>query len=305
MTSSVLPVVALGAASWLAAPFLPVGSAPAFAGIEHLFLVVPLVAVPLALTLVSRTTGTSYGRAALVQPITAAMVTTSFFVERGPVAGALAVPWLAMGIVLGVRGAGAALHARGIARVSALAAHAFLPIGSLWLVLARVGAGPASVSQATVLHAAVHFHVSGFVLQILFVATMRLTGSRLLRVAAVTAVAGIPLIAAGNLLATASVRLLGVAAMVVATTGLAAVTFGTASHVAPRAAKVFLRVAATSLAFAMLTAAIHGAGELRGGAGLPVQVMVLLHGLVNALGFVVCGLVGHLAVTEVEIPGAP
>jgi hypothetical protein len=54
-----------------------------------------------------------------------------------------------------------------------MAAHVFLPIGAVWLWLSRLGVGPGHFAPLTVFLAAVHFHFSGFALQVLIAATAR------------------------------------------------------------------------------------------------------------------------------------
>lgn len=46
----------------------------------------------------------------------------------------------------------------------------------------------------------------------------------------------------------------------------------------------------------MVLAAVYGVGELSGARFIGIPRMVILHGLLNAAGFTLCGLIGHLLV---------
>ena len=288
----------LGAGAWLAAPWLPMGSPPSFGSIEHVFVFLPLVAVPLALVLMSTLLEHQQSWALGVQPVAAAMVLASFFVPKGALAGGLAAGWLVMAITGAIGGV------RRAARVSMslLAAQVFLVVGAVWLLLSRLGVGPRSFAPLTVLLAAVHFHFSGFTLQILIAATgRRLQGSAarlgaLHRLVAIGAIAGIPLIAAGNALPSGALKLAGVTAMVLSTIALAALSTVIAFESRSPMAGGLLLVSAGSIAVAMLVAGVYGVGELLGTGWIGIARMVKVHGLLNALGFTLCGLSGHLRI---------
>jgi YndJ-like protein len=296
----------VGALLWLLAPFAPLGAPPAFGSIEHAFVFLPLVAAPLALQLLSRLLEPDAAPllriARLAQPMAAALVLASFFVAKGRLAGALTAGWLLVTLLLAVGGL-----RRARSSPSLLAAHLFLPIGAVWLLLSRLGAGPRHFSALTVFLAALHFHYSGFTLQILIAATGRsLPAHRpwlapLHRSLSIGAIAGIPLIAAGNLLTLPPLKLLGVSAMVLSTLALAVTSTAVALDHPARTPRLLLLTSAASIATAMLLAATYAVGELTGSAWIGIPRMVAIHGLTNALGFTLCGLVGHLASrTELE-----
>jgi YndJ-like protein len=299
----------LGAMVWLATPWLPVGSPPAFASLEHVFVFWPLVAAPLAFALAATMLEPSRARLSLycvarrVQPAASAMVLASFLVDKGPIAGSLASGWLVLAllILLGglprvARGAGPLLSG-----VNLRAAHVFLPLGAVWLVLSRLGVAPPALGPLRVFLAAVHFHFSGVTLEILLAATGRELGTcapRLgvvQRVLAIGAVAGIPLIVAGRVLGIEPLRAAGVAAILLSTIALAMTSTAVAVETPASTARRLLFASAASLAAAMIVATVYGVGELTGAPLLDLDRMVKAHGLLNALGFVLCGLGGHLA----------
>lgn len=301
-----LASAALGAVVWVVAPWLPVGAPPSFGSIEHVFVSLPLVGMPLALVLLSRLVG-PYVAAQRTQPAAASMVLASFFASKGALAGALAAPWVVLAVLIAVRGAPRAARGPGmnLSSWSLLAAHLFLPIGAVWLVLSRLGIGPRAFSAATVFLAAVHFHFSGFTLQILISSVGRRLTPTPARVGtahrcvAVGATFGLMAIAAGNALASPSVKGLGVALVVVSTLALAITTIAVArDDSAPQARRILL-VAVGSVVGAMTLAAIYGLGELTGHGWIGIERMVRWHGVLNAVG--VIAWLGFFVTTEAEL----
>jgi hypothetical protein len=153
-----------------------VGGPPLFASLEHTFLVLPLIAAPLALALLrwlegdeGDSGGTFLGLARRVQPFAAAAVLASFLVPQGAAAGALVTGWLGVALMLAMGGARRAVRApeRGVlTNLNLLAAHIFLPMGAVWLLATRLGVAPRHFGPLTALLAAIHFHFSGFTLQL-------------------------------------------------------------------------------------------------------------------------------------------
>ena len=300
---------AFGGLLWLAAPRLAT-TLPAFGSIEHLFLLLPLVLAPLGLVLLFRLIGTDGVRApplvlVYLQPIAGASLLVSFGLPPGTLAAALAGSWWVGTLVALVSGLGR-LRARFGAQPPApnlVAALLFLPVGATWLVLSRLGAGPRSFTPLTVFLAALHFHFSGFTLQVLIAATGRgLEASwslrRLLhRCVTWGAVAGLPLIAAGNIGAAPLVKFSGVACLVVSALGLSITAFSVGLRAAP-VARFLSCVSAASIAGGMLLAGAYGVGELVGAPWLDIPRMVMTHGWLNAVGFTLCGLLGHLVGAE-------
>ncbi len=299
----------MGAGLWLVAPFVPVGAPPPIGSIEHLFLFMPLVAAPLALLLLSvllpserPSSDGVHAAARRAQPFAAAMVLASFFLPNGTLAGALAGGWLVVAASIAVGGARRAARAPGHhrANVSLLAAHVFLPIGAVWLVLSRLGVAPRDLTALTVFHATVHFHFSGFTLQILIAAAgLQLPDrawwpSRLHRALAIGAAAGIPMIAAGNIGHSPALKFAGVSTMVASTIALAITSAAAARQAPSRTARRMLLLSAASIAAGMALAGVYGIGELAGRGWIGIPRMVAIHGVLNALGFTLLGLLGHL-----------
>jgi hypothetical protein len=235
-----------------------------------------------------------------MQPVAGAFVLASLLVPQGALAAALVGPWIATAIVVAIAGfRSASIGARtALSSPSLFAVHVCLPAGAAWLLLWRLGVGPASFGPITALLAAVHFHFSGFALQLLVAAAGReRLGSRaraLHRAIAVVAIVAIPLIAAGTIATAPLPKFVGVAAMVFATTTFAALSTAIARRITGKTPRRLLLVSAGSVIASMLLAAVYGVGELHGVETIGVSRMGLLHGLGNALGFTLCGAIAYL-----------
>jgi hypothetical protein len=291
---------ALGALVWSALPWLPIGSAPSFGSIEHVFLFLPLVAAPLALAVLSALRARrAYHVAQRIQPAAAAMLVGSFLVTKGILAACLVGGWLIM--ALAVAGAGVRLSRQGArTNASLVAAHVFLVVGAVWLILSRLGIGPSGFSALTVFLAAVHFHFSGFTLQILIAATeRRLKGcaspmQAAHRYVALGSIGGLVVIAVASLAHSPVLKLVGVGGMVFSVIGLAITSTAAALASPSPMQKSLLLASAASVAVGMVLAGVYGLGELAGSTWMSVPQMVKVHGLCNAVGFALCGLLGHL-----------
>ena len=296
----------IGGTAWLALPLLVGGTRPAAGSIEHLFLLMPLVAAPLALALVSELRSED-GDALLrlarsLQPAAAALLLVSFMLPTGKTAGILSLPWLGMALAVAASGVTQVARRRcpGSIAASLIGAQSFLAIGAVWLLLWRLGTGPRSFSPLMVSLAALHFHFNGFTAQVLIAATgRRVTAAStwlrtLHRVVTAAAIGGLPLLALGKALFLPVVRMAGVAAMTVALIGLAVTTIAVAMAARSAVTRALLVVSAASGAAAVGLASAFGAGEFVHREWISVGTMLGVHGALMALGFTLCGIAGHL-----------
>lgn len=299
----------LGGAAWLAAPWLPSGRPLAVASIDHLFLLMPLVAAPLALALLARLRDEDGGApspllrfARWLQPAAAALLVLSFVLPNGTTAGIFTMPWLGVALMVTAAGVSHAVRHRRLrsSGASLLAAQVFLPVGAVWLLLWRLGTGPRDLSPLTVSLAALHFHFNGFSAQVLIGATgRRLTrASRWLRplhrLVTVAAIGGLPLLAAGKAVPLPVARILGVGAITLALIGLSVTMTAVAMAARSALTRSLLVASAACGAAAAALAGAFGAGELAGREWMSIGTMVAAHGVLMSLGFTLCGLVGHL-----------
>ncbi len=275
--------------------------------IETLFLLAPLVHVPLGFRVVRHLIGdySPLGHVARsVLPLAAISVGASFWPAPGALAGGLALAWpLVCGLAAldGFWRLARRAH-RSVESALLAAAFFYLCVGGVWLVLSRSGVTPMNLSKQIVLLAAVHFHFTGFALPVFAAATFRtsrISGpahARLGRFVFVFIGAGIicgPLfLAAGNLLMVPLLKIAGALLLTFASLGLIAVLIPVLPTVRSHAARALLGAAAISLVVGMMLVGVYTVGEFMGRSWLLIPEMARFHGNVNALGFALCGLFG-------------
>lgn len=262
-----------------------------------------LVLVPLAWPLFGAgdETGTlRWGRRA--QWGAAVLLSFAVWWPRGAGALALALPWIAVTVLLASDGLAQVWRARrkaGTWNIGRAAAQVFVAIGGAWLAADRVGWRPLGFSEDIVLLTAVHFHYAGLVLPL--VAGEARSARRESRLAGASewgVVTGVPLVAIGittaQLGVAPGVEMLAAAGLGVSGLLVAAVHAGMVREPQwPGCARAAWAVASAALAFGMTLAMIYGARDfVRPWPWLDLPWMRALHGTANALGFSLCALLG-------------
>ena len=271
--------------------------------IEQLFLLAPLVVVPLGLVLAAMPQRLGedplpYRAACFLQPIAAAGAVASFWFEPGIPAAVLAFGWFLVCGLVGFSGLirllqGKRFHAEELCFDVGLS---YLPIGGAWLFLSRLGATMLGVEEPIKLLTAVHFHFTGFAVPLIAGATGRFLAKaspltrRLFRFVAAGVIGGTPLIAAGFVFS----PILKVVSVVFLATSLMALSGLMVFAVLPRVrhpiAKSLLVLSAASLVAGMALADAYAIGEFTGKFWISIPQMARTHGLINGLGFTLCGL---------------
>jgi hypothetical protein len=220
-------------------------------------------------------------------------VLASFLVRRGLFAAVLAGVWLVLTLLVAYHGWQRLRRpGRTMAEVAQSAGCLMLPIGGGWLVLSRLGLGAFGFEEPLILLTAVHFHYAAYATLVLVGRAGRVLGeSRAYRLIAGGAMAGPPLLAAGI---TFSPRLEIVAAadIVLAVSGLGALTLVRIVPRVPAAARVLLALSSVSAFAGMACALAYAIGEFTGIGIISLGQMARIHGPLNALGFVLAGLIG-------------
>jgi hypothetical protein len=270
--------------------------------IEWLFLLGPLVIVPLGVEVLARFERPAdlprlNGITRAVQPFAALLVVASFCLPVGIPATALAAPWFVITGLVALHGAIAALRSfpRSLPAICFLIARLSLPVGGAWLLLSRAGLTLMGFAEPIVILTAVHFHLAGFATAAIVGATLsHLNDARdglpaWIRVAAATAVVGPGLLAVGFLVSPAMqfvcATLLATALLVFSPAMVQA-----SRNLRQRWARVLLTVAAGVLWFGMALVGVYATGEYLEEYWLLIPQMARWHGSANALGFVLCGL---------------
>lgn len=265
-----------------------------------------LVVVPLGLSLVTLNARQAkvFGWLCLLQPIAAFGAVLALSLEARGATGLFAVPWLALTLGVGVVG-GLGLVAREPGRELAHSlALLALPVGGAWLFISRAGFDPLDNGVLIVLLTAVHFHFAAFAgLIVMGCNSARLRRliqqgdapaalDHLGRYAALAVILGTLLVAVGI----ASLPLAGVVGAVLLSLAL----FVHASlhllfvvrHQRGGLVKLLSCISSASVLASMPLACAWAYGQWTGTAIIDFTSMLRLHGMANAHGFVLAGLVG-------------
>jgi len=260
--------------------------------IEILFLLAPLAVVPLAmrLTAAPEDATPALSLARRLQPWAALAVVASFLVRRGPSAAVLAGVWLVLTLLVAYHGW--QRLGRTVAEVATSAGCLMLPIGGGWLVLSRLGMGAFGFEEPLILLTAVHFHYAAYATLVLVGRAGRVLGeSRAYRLVAGGAMAGPPLLAAG-ITFSPLLEIVAAGIIVLAVSGLGALTLVRIVPRIPAAARALLALSSVSAFAGMACALAYAIGEFTGIGIISLGQMARIHGPLNALGFVLAGLIG-------------
>lgn len=272
--------------------------------IELLFLMAPLVVVPLGIGLV-------FGAESVrdlprlvqlgldLQFPCAIFALASFFLAPGGGAAWLAAFWLFFCVTLNLCGFFWMVRYRPkwLGAATLALALLYVLIGSVWLVASRAGLSPMGFQEPIVLLTAIHFHYAGFAAPILAHATkagMAKRGdmaSRLLVLVTLGILAGPCVLAIGFVIGP-QVKLMAAALVALSEIGLGCFFFKTLFGQGSATGKALLGLSAASVFFTMALVIAWSVGEYRREPILDLYRMEQLHGMSNALGFILCGLLG-------------
>jgi hypothetical protein len=261
--------------------------------LELLFLLAAWVIVPLGLRFLPDVAPVRLARK--LQPLAAALATVSFFLPAGKTAAALAVPWamlnglVALGGLLTLKDA----FRGGIPSLLMLAAMMMPPVGGVHLVSSRLGHPLAGFPEPIILLTAVHFHYTAFAAPILAALTSRAgPWSRLAQAAGIGLVGGTPLLAAGFLFSPV-LKAVSVGILVLSILAAAATQIAALRTLEARRARLLLLVSSLAVIGGMVLAAVFEHGVYTGRTWLSIPQMAWSHGLLNGLGFSLCGLLAY------------
>lgn len=306
-----------GGLTWLVLLAVQFGDSPETGLIQRLVLLGILVVVPLALSL-APTPSTKdkdswlYRVALLTQPIGAVAAIPSFLIEPGPLAAAFASLWFWVTAVIALWGVSRLMRAelRTPAELSISAGLMFLPVGSSWLIVSRLGIQLAGFGDTIILLTAIHFHFAAYAAPILAgLAGRKLeefgAARRAFLLVPVGIVAGTPLVAAGitfsPFIALVGTLMIASALFLLAILAVAFIV----PQIDSLTARILLSVSAVSSVCAMLLACIYAYSIVAKMLLIDIPQMAKTHGLLNAFGFVLCGLIAWSIVQGVsENPAA-
>lgn len=297
----------VGAAVWAGMAVLARMGIARVGAIEVLFLFAPLVIVPLGMEL-GRMIG-GVGRlekvALRVQPLGAALAVGAMWLPPGRKAGVTAMAWL--GVCLLMAGGGAVRMVRAlrgtrsratvITLITLAVAQLDLAVGGAWLVASRLGMRPMGIQEPIGLLTAVHFHFAGFAAATIAAATLgfaeRRGAYRWLKVV-VLVVAGMPYVVAAGFVISPALKMGAAVLFSVSVAGLAIAVRGCGRRAEDGVARVLLQIAAIAVFAGMVLSGLYAIADFKGSDALTIPQMARTHGILNAFGFCLVGLLGWL-----------
>ncbi len=301
----------MGGAAWLVlSPFSLSDSAEGDL-IQRILLLGVLVVVPLGLALIdalAEQRSTLFTLAQASHPLGAVAVVVSGFLTPGYVAAGMATLWIVTTGLLGLDGLVSLARLRNlrgpaVANLSVLAAMMFLPVGGVWLLMSRLGIQPLGFGDTIVLLTAVHFHFAGFAAPLLtglsgYHLQARAKVKALYVLAVVCVIAGTPLVAAGI---TVSPVLALVGALVISL-GLYCLALLNLVWIVPTIAsplpKILLIISSLAVVPAMILACVYAYSIVFHKLIVDIPQMAMTHGIINAFGFALCGLVAWALIVK-------
>ena len=273
----------LGALVWVIFVLLPWDVNRGIGTIEKLFLLGPLVVVPLGTRMKDECAGMKW-----MMLGAAVGVVVSFLAPVGMNAGILTVPWLAVCAWVALPGVNRLREPVGFCRS---AAGVGLMVGAVGLLQSRWGMQPLGFQEPWVLLVAVHFHFAAFVTPLMAGEVMqRMKRGRW--ALALGACLGSPLLAGGYVLHLPALRLTGAGLLVVTLVAVAGWSLWNLRRIKPVAARVLIGVSSGAGVVAMGLAAVYAVADFFGEVWIAVPQMARTHGVLQAVGFSVCGLWG-------------
>jgi hypothetical protein len=310
----------VGAGAWAGIAVLARLGIGRIGAIELMFLFAPLVIVPLGIEL-----GREMGAAGWYvevarrsQPVGAALAIAAMFMPPGRVAGLIALGWMlvcglmawsgvvAVGHIVRVqiaregRAGEVVMHTR-VAEIASAVARIDLAVGGAWLVASRLGMRPMGIQEPIGLLTAVHFHFAGFATATIAAATLRFAEGhsqrrgeqRWLR-RVVMMVVALPYLVAAGFVTSPMLKMAAALLFSASVAALAVFLRSVAKRANDGTAGGLLQIAAGSVFAGMVFAAAYVIADFMGSEALPIPQMVRTHGILNAVGFCLPGLLGWL-----------
>jgi hypothetical protein len=314
-----------GAAVWAGLAVLARMGVARIGAIELMFLFAPLVIVPLGMELGRGMAGG--GRlealARRLQPLGAGIAVVAICLPPGKRAGILALGWLVVcGLIAGgeiveiFRGARelwgkstgeSPVPTRAVARrprvtrvaeIAMAVARIDLAVGGAWLVASRWGMRPMGIQEPIGLLTAVHFHFAGFATATIAATTLRFAerrgeGRQWLRVV-VGLVVGMPFVVAAGFVISPVLKMGAAILFSASVAGLAVAVRACGTKAKDGTARLLLQVAAGAVFAGMVLSGSYAVADYLGSDVLTIPQMARTHGVLNAVGFCLLGLLGWL-----------
>jgi len=305
-----------GAAVWAGLAVLARMGMARLGAIELLFLFAPLVIVPLGMELgrVFGGRGRLQELARRLQPAGGALAVVAMWLPPGRRAGLVALGWLLICALAAGAGFVDLLRALwavagGGARATRIVigiAQVDLAVGGTWLLASRLGMRPMGIQEPIGLLTAVHFHFAGFATAMIGAATLRFSerrGKHSWLTALVLMVAGLPFVVAAGFVISPAVKMAAALLFSVSVAGLAISLRAFGRRAENATARILLQVAAGAIFAGMVLSGTYAVADYLGSNALTIPQMARTHGILNAVGFCLPGLLGWLVESSRPLPG--
>jgi len=189
-----------------------------------------------------------------------------------------------------------------LSRIAGCVGRIDLAVGGAWLVASRLGWRPMGIQEPIGLLTAVHFHFAGFATAMIAGATLRFSEARfagrvlLLRwlQRVVVLVLGMPFLVAAGFVISPGLKMVAAIVFSASVAGLAGFVWMCAGRVEDRTARGCLRVAGGAVFVGMGLSGTYAVADFVKSEMLPIPRMASTHGVLNALGFCLLGLLGWI-----------
>jgi hypothetical protein len=304
---------AAGAAVWAGIAVLARMGIARVGAIELLFLFAPLVIVPLGMEL-SRVIGGSdafHDLARWLQPLGAAFAVVAIWLPPCRKAGFWALGWLVVCLLMAGSGFGALVRSLGTdadrsvratwaTRATSIVigiARMDLAVGGAWLVASRLGMRPMEIQEPIGLLTAVHFHFAGFATAMIGAATLRFAEKSaphkwLQRLVLMVVV--LPVVVAAGFVISPVVKMSAAVLFSASVAGLAIAVRSCGRKAHDGTARILLQIAAAAIFMGMVLSGAYAVADYLGSDALTIPEMARTHGILNAVGFCLAGLLGWL-----------
>ena len=230
-----------------------------------------------------------------------AVSSVTFLLEPGLLASAIVLPWIAAAGWIAWSRARPLIRDFRLEAAFRLLPYGYLFMGTMWLVISRYGARPLDFSHTIVALTAVHFHYAGYIAPNLvarlekWLTSNQLKKSALIRICLLGVIAATPLTAAG-ITFEPFFGALGAFTFALALITASLTTLATKSIGMDRLGALLVRLSALSIVVAIVLAVIYAVGQWLGTPSPSIATMTRTHGLLNAFGYSLCGLLGWNAI---------
>jgi len=176
-----------------------------------------------------------------------------------------------------------------------------LAVGGAWLVASRLGMRPMGIQEPIGLLTAVHFHFAGFATAMIAAATLQFSERRgeqpwLRRL--VLLVVGLPIVVAAGFVISPVLKMGAAILFSASVAGLAVAVRACGRKAEDPTARILLQVAAGAIFAGMVLSGAYAIADYAGSEVLIIPQMARTHGILNAVGFCLAGLLGWLVETS-------